>query len=232
LDEFVSQTDEQLYQLIQEILQHEDPRNLRRLKALNRLIILMQRQPGLYRSVHQDYSQALNRTWEWFSQNLAKFELNQDSTHLGRRLVIWINGYLKWRITDLYSPDSKAPLSLDATFSPDEDSPSLLDKLTDQPLNLLDELIEKLQTQERERFGQQVRQAIAEDPDRLLTHCQPRNAPTCNCHELARRLLLTEPPETIATIAQTLNFNQQTLYSHWKRKCLPLLKEIAQKYQP
>jgi hypothetical protein len=48
------------------------------------------------------------------------------------------------------------------------------------------------------------------------------------------RLLVQDPPQRIADVAREFNVNNQTLYSHWKNNCLPLLQEIGRHfgYQP
>ena len=73
--------------------------------SLNRLLIAIAQLPGIYRSSHQDYPEAFNRTLEWVSKNIDRFE--RRSPDVQRSFVTWINGYLKWRIRDL---DQSQPL--------------------------------------------------------------------------------------------------------------------------
>ncbi|HAG84032.1 MAG TPA: hypothetical protein DCL61_23485, partial [Cyanobacteria bacterium UBA12227] len=63
----------------------------------------IQHLPGLARSSHPDYLHALNRTYQWISQNIQNFQPRPPSVQ--ESLVTWINGYLYWRIRDLYAPD-------------------------------------------------------------------------------------------------------------------------------
>ena len=222
--------DEQLRTLIEQAC-HPDTRHVEQQKALNRLLSQIQQLPGILRSTHPDYAIALNQTLEWFCKNLAKFEERPPS--LEKSLVVWINGYLKWRIQDLYTKsqaDRKRQISLDAPIGEDSpDARTCLEQLGDPTpsLSTLEGYIEALQANRLQRQGQQLQQYIEQDPEGRLVQCHPRSAPHCHCQILALRLLLKEPPDRISTLACEFNVNNQTLYSHWKQKCLPLLREIG-----
>jgi hypothetical protein len=217
--------DQQLKKLIDEVCRYPDP-SPERQKALNRLLIAMQQLPGIYKSAHQDYLGALNQTWEWVSRKICEFEARSLSYQ--ESLVIWINGYLKWRIKDLYTPDKDYPLSLDQPFPNNEgEETTLKDRLPGNTLDLLQIKILEIQETERLRLGNRIRQYIEQDEDGKLTASHPRKNPECHCQLLAMRLVLQAPPHKIADIARELNISNQTLYSHWKSHCLPLLKEIG-----
>ena len=225
--------DEQLKKLIDEVCCYPDP-SLERQKALNRLLMAIQQLPGIYKSGHQDYLEALNQTWEWVSRKICEFEARSPSFQ--QSLVIWINGYLKWRIKDLYIPDSNYTISLDRLTRSDEgDETTLLNILPDRQsqtisLDLLDIKIAQIQEVERQCLGKRIWQYIEQDEEGKLTASHPRKNPECHCHLLAMRLLLEQPPHKIADIARELNISSQTLYSHWKKNCLPLLKEIGMNF--
>lgn len=229
--------DEQLRNLIDQVCRYPDP-SPERQKALNRLLAPIQQLPGIYKSSHQDYPQALNQTWEWVSRKIGEFRPRPSS--LQQSLVTWINGYLKWRIHDLYAPDNQYALSLDQPIRSDEgDQTSLIEQLPDRQftaptLDLLEVKIVQIQEAERQRLGQRVRQYIERDIEGKLSGCHPRKHPECNCQLLAMRLLLQQPPQRIADIAREFNMNNQTLYSHWKNNCLPRLQDIGRNfgYQP
>ncbi len=55
--------EQHLRQLIEEVCQHP-LKNPKRQKAMNKLLIEIQRLPGLGKSSHPDYLDALNQTWE------------------------------------------------------------------------------------------------------------------------------------------------------------------------
>ena len=225
--------DEQLRDLLDRARQPDVPR-WEQQKSLNRLLIQVQRLPGILRSTHPEYAIALNQSLEWFCKNLAKFEERPPS--LERSLVIWLNGYLKWRIQDLYGRDQtrqKKERSLDTPVNRGgEDSRTLQDLLSDPApsLSTLEGYIEALQQAKNQHVSRQIQQYIEQDPDGKLVSCHPRNAPHCHCQCLALRILLQEPPARISQLAREFNVNNQTLNSHWKRKCLPLLHEIALRY--
>lgn len=94
--------DERLRQLIEAVCQYPDGSQRRR-KAMHRLLVELERLPGLLKSRHPDYLHALNQTFEWISRNICS-TFKQRTPSLQGDLVKWINGYLYWRINDLYSP--------------------------------------------------------------------------------------------------------------------------------
>lgn len=229
--------DEQLQNLINQVCLHADL-SPERHKATNRLLMLLQQLPGIYKSAHQDYPQALNETWEWVSRQICKFE--PRSPLLQQSLVAWINGYLKWRIVDLYAQRNPGVISLDQPIRNDDGNQiTLLDLLPDRQyssitLDLLDIKIGQSQEKEHQRLGQRVRQQIIQDEQGTLRASHPRKDPKCHCQLLAKRLLLQQPPDKIAEISREFNISNQTLYSHWKQKCLPLLQDIGRNcgYEP
>lgn len=228
----MSSWDEQVGELINQVCHYPEGSSERQ-KALNKLLILIQQLPGIYKSSHQDYLEALNQTWEWFCRKICEFEVRSPSSDLQKSLVTWINGYLKWRIKDLYAPESNYTISLDKPIRNHEgDETKLLDMLPDSQftsisLDLLDIKIAQIQEKQRYRLGERIRQCIQQDENGKLAASHPRKNPDCNCQLLAKRLLLYKPPHKIADIAREFNVSNQTLYSHWKKNCLPLLREIG-----
>ncbi|NES04803.1 MAG: hypothetical protein F6K22_19375 [Okeania sp. SIO2F4] len=218
--------EDQLRDLITQICQSQNP-SPERQKVLNRLLILIQQLPGLYRSSHQNYPEAFNRTLEWASKNIQNF---QPGSSWEKSFVIWINGYLKWRVRDLYIADNKYENeSIDKPINDDEgQSTTLGEKLPANTLSLLEMKIAELQQAKRQRQGIAVQEYIKTDPEEKLKTSHPRKHPECNCHVLAIRLLLEE--KRISNISREISISNQTLYSHWKRKCLPLLQEISSKF--
>ena len=225
--------DEQLQKLIDEVCRYQEA-TAERQKALNKLLIIIQQLPGIKKDTHQDYLEALNKTWEWVCRSIDKFKASPNES-LEDSLVKWINGYLKWRIKDLYIPDSKYTISLDREIGNDEGSKvTKLDILPDtqnesNSLDLLDRKIAEIQKCSRLAWGQRIIQFIESDENRILRRCCTRVNAECNCQLLAKRLLLAKPSHKIADIAREFNVSNQTLYSHWKKKCLPLLKEVGVK---
>jgi hypothetical protein len=217
---------EKLKDAIAKIRQYESDTPERK-KALNQLLILIQQLPGIYKSSHQDYPEAYNRTLEWVCKNVDRFESLSPSIQTD--FVTWINGYLKWRIRDLYTPDNKFDFINSRTE--DDSYVDAIDNFADprSSLSLLDRQIAEMQAAKQQRQGEAIWQYIEQDPEKILTDCHLRKCPQCHCHLLAIELLLSDPPKKIAALSRELNLNNQTLYSHWKQKCLPLLQEIARR---
>ena len=216
--------DGRLSALIAEV--RHNPANSRKWRsAMHKLLLEIQQLPGLKKSSHQDYPEALNRTFRWVSDEIANFELRQSS--VSKSFVNWINGYLGWRIQDLYSPDKDAPISLDAPIAVDAGETTRLELLPDFTLSGLEGMIENAQKETTQRIGLQLELYIEQDPEGKLKNSCPGSYPTCNCQFLSKRRLLQDPPDTFRDLANELNVKYTTLNSHWKRKCEPLLQEIA-----
>lgn len=216
--------DGRLSALIAEV--RHNPANSRKWRsAMQKLVREIQQLPGLKKSVHQDYPEALNRTFEWVSREIANFEPRSPS--VSQSFVNWINGYLVWRIKDLYSPDKDAPISLDAPSAVNAGETTRLELLPDFTLSGLDGMIEIAQKETIQRIGLELELYIEQDPEGKLRNSYPRSSPECNCQFLSMRRVLKEPPDKFQDLAKELNVRYTTLNSHWKRKCEPSLQEIA-----
>ena len=118
--------------------------------------------------------------------------------------------------------------SLDAPVKvnnkPDE-SETIATQIPDESLTSLDSII----SQRDKDFYQAVREYLTTDPDGKLQDCamKPPNE-RCNCFTLVNLLYLREPSLNQTKAAEKLGLkNHDGLRCHWKRNCLPLLKEIA-----
>ncbi len=238
--------DEQLLQLIEQVRHHPLGSQQRR-RSMNHLLIQILRLPGLIRSSHPEYLSALNQTWEWVWCNIENFSPRPPSVQ--QSLVNWVNGYLKWRIKDLKRSTCFNQTSLDEPLARSEAGQTLLDQISETGLSKptysgLEDYIQKLDNQEVQRISLAIETAIEEDKDSRLESLHLQKCYECNCKFLSQKLLLQDPPETLASLAQNLSearliqnlpkVNYQTLVSHWKRICLPCLKAIAIElnYQP
>jgi hypothetical protein len=247
--------DEQLQHLIAQICRQEPKLPpLIRQKALSRLLLHIQRSPGLWRDPHQDYAYALNRTLEWACQNICTFEPAGHSVQ--ESLIRWVNGYLKWRVHDLKgnkplgSNDDRTgqdyrailklgfavPIELDKVISEGQGSQTSQGSLTADPKSfnttLLDQLIEQSQQQYRQQISEQIRAYLKTDPHEVLRACHPRRNADCHCQELVLRMHLSSPGETLRAIAKQFGVNEQALYSHWRYKCIPLMQLVALRHDP
>jgi hypothetical protein len=217
--------EQQLTALITQIRQHP-PQSLQWRLAMDRLLREIQQLPGLLKSSHHDYPAVLNRTFEWVSKNISKFEPYSGS--VVESLVKWINSYLYRRIQDLSLPKKNTPLSLDAPIASDFGEITLLDKLPNSTLSGLDDLIENSQRESKQRIGLQLEHYIERDPEEKLKNSYPRSCAKCNCQFLSQRLVLKEPPDKVTDIARDLSIPRTTVNSHWKRNCKPMLQKIAE----
>ncbi|WP_413161938.1 helix-turn-helix domain-containing protein [Capilliphycus salinus ALCB114379] len=221
--------DQQIKDLIEQLHQFEHTSSKGR-KALTRLLIIIQGHPDLYRSSHPNYCEALNRSLEWMCKNILSFEPRPPSVE--QSLIRWINGYLKWRVRDLFTPDTLFKHNVHSLDQPitnaEGQSTTLLDGIQDpNAITDIEGWIEESQKNRRLSVGDAVWEYIEQDPENRLKNCYPRNHPECNCQILAMGLLLQQPSQKIREIAREYNISDQTLYSHWKRKCLPLLQTIC-----
>lgn len=218
--------DSQFDQLISVLHQH--PKTSDEWKqAMNQLLLELQQSPEIIRSTHPDYLDALHKTWEWLSRRIGEFKPRQASTRTS--MIHWVNGYLRFRIRDLYSPD---PPSLDEPLGAYESGTTLLDTVVDniwkQPtLNQLDNLIEEEQHRQTVCLGQELIRQIQQDPERQLRDCYPRQYPECHCHFLVQKRLLQEPAVKFVALAKILNMDKVKLTNHWYGRCLPCLQRMA-----
>lgn len=236
-------------------------------KALNRLLLYCQRLPKLLKDPHPDYPLAKNKTWQWLIKNIKDFDCPPPPDGLGltclpeealeafleqfiHKLTVWINGYLRYRIKDLYcSPSSPAPISLDRV---EQKTGTPLVNSFPSPTPSGFEVLERSERQE-----QVVEMLIycLTDPQQELKSIHPQDYPQVNCWILSQRLVFKEilaqlplefqeqiaphfalelllnlPEATYTTLAKEFNIPYQCLNSHWKRKGIPLLKKIADRY--
>lgn len=248
--------DERLRQLLKQVLQ-SNVGSLERASALNDLLALIPRLPGIRRNPHPDYLEALNQGLGQVEQNIHKqFKLNSDlesATILRQRFVNWVNSYLKYRILDLYRVENR-PLSLDTPIG--ESGVKFIDILTNEgfiapTLNTIDSLIESEQKQRTQRKVEALELYIEQDPDNKLRGCHPTSCPECNCQTLVTELFLNAPGSavtvkegskkviiarsekkvTVRNIASRFGIKEQTIHTHWKRKCQPLLRELVNKFE-
>lgn len=221
--------DEQLYRLIVDVCQYP-LKSAKRRKAMNLLLLEIQLLPGLLKSSHPDYLDALNHTFEWVNRQLCQ-DFNPDRPLVQKRLQQWVNSYLSWRIKDLYS-QKKSDRSLDEPIGDGETATSLLELLPATNFEIptrsgLDNYIAQIEREQQQQVGLKLEQYVDRDPDEKLRNSHPQTYPNCNCQFLSSRVLLKNPPDKFSAIAREHNINYQTLQSHWKRNCLPLLQAIA-----
>jgi len=222
--------DEELKQLLDNICGGLERESLEWRQAINRLLIELQNSPELLKSRHSLYFEALDKTWEYVIENIHKFKPKPDIP-ISESLMKWVQGYLVWRIRDLYRQKG-SKFNLDDVINPDSENPiTLLDKLSENVFNPprlsgLDAYLENKRQENIVTIWQKFETYIFKDPETFLRNCHPKKRPDCNCQLLSIKRLFTDPPEKFTNIARERNINNQALNSHWKRKCLPLLQKI------
>lgn len=229
-------TDEQLFELIKNVRQQpEGSRQYQR--SIKKLLQECQELPGLLKSTHPNYLDALNETWEWVWRNIKSFELSLSSVR--QSLVAWINGYLYWRIRDLYIGSYANFLSLEELLQKNEEELVLVAQLLGSSWNTasyspLENYIKQSEIEETRRIGLALKETIKADLQDRLKSIYFKERADCNCKFMSQRLLLKDPPDTLVSLSRELQINSKTLSSHWKKKCRPCLQRMAIElnYQP
>ena len=239
--------------LITLLRQVRQPTARGRKRAIGQLLALIPKLPGIRRDSHPDYLEALNTVLKYVQDRIELFRCDLDETppdEVRCRFVAWVNGQLKYRILDLYRRKREPlnVLSLDAPLSRDRPELTLADCVvvpagteTGDSLRLdgIEALIDQQQRRIVQRQGLLVELYIERDPEGRLSGCRGIKEPQLNCQVLARSILLqtrgdrverqaAEKKVTWRAIAQQLQTNEQTVHSHWKRRCHPMLQLIAQ----
>jgi len=177
---------------------------------MNLLLMEIQRLPGLGKSPHPDYLDALNRTLEWVNRQLCQ-DFNAHKPLVQKRLLQWINSYLYWRIKDLYL-QGKSDRSLDAPIGDNQTETSLLELLPTTGFAIptrtgLDGYIEQIEREQQQVVGLKLEQYVEQDPKEKLRNCHLQTYPNCNCWSLSSRVLLKDPPDKFSAIAKELSIN-------------------------
>ncbi|MEG4113320.1 MULTISPECIES: hypothetical protein [unclassified Microcoleus] len=257
-------TDEQLRQLLQ-LLKDSPEASKEQERLKNKLCQLIPHLPGIRKNrdanPNIDFDGAVNEAYGGFFKTLPRFfrEIDLDNIAddaLQTRVVKRFNTIVKRKVYDQYSKLERQPFtfSLDAPTKSktgeEFDSEGAADDTT---VIGIEQLIEQEQVKNKERIGRKLWQCIEDDPTGELRNSYPnekidktqpntpenrRPRPDANCHILAVRLLLKDPPDKLSVIARELNIDYQTLNSHWKRTGFELVKEIGNRiakecgYQP
>ncbi|MEG4089506.1 hypothetical protein [Microcoleus sp. Pol12B4] len=255
-------TDEQLRQLLQLLKDsQEGSKEQERLK--NQLCQLIPDLPGIRKHPYPniDLEEMMQEAYCGFIKTLSVFLRAIDLDNLAAdvlrtRVVQRFNKTLKNKVYDQYRRMQQQifTVSFDApiTSNPGEKIEAQ-EPIDDTTRNGIEQLIEREQSQNKQGIGRKLWQCIEDDPTGELRNSYPnekidktqpntpenrRPRPDANCHILAVRLLLKDPPDKLSVIARELNIDYQTLNSHWKRTGFELVKEIGNRiakecgYQP
>lgn len=220
-------------------------------RAMDRLLRLVPQLPGLPHSTHPQYPEIWNDTLLRISQEIEQFVIPE--TNVTAAFVHWINLKLrlKYALKDLQRRDrspvsqrtaksefqrqaKQAPLSLDRAIANDADT-TFAEQLAAPTLKTLAAHVAQAQQEAQNcAIATELRRYIERDPEAKLQTCHPKKYPQAHAQLLALRLLIQEPPDSLAKIARELAINYHTLNWHWQNKVLPLLRSLALHwgYQP
>ena len=246
-------TDEQLRKLLR-LLKDSQQGSTEQERFKNQLCKLIPDLPGSrkYREPDSkiDFDGAVNEAYAGLFTTLPIFfrEIDLDNIAddvLRTRVVKRFNKIIQLKILDQYRKLERQPF----TFSLDSpsktktgekfDSEGMADDTTETGI---EQLIEEEQAKNKRRISIQLLQYIEDDPDGKLRNSYPsekidkkrpntpdnrRPRPDANCHVLALRLLLKDPPDDLSAISREINIPRPTLDSHWKRKGQELVKKMA-----
>ena len=245
--------DEQLCQLIREVLKHRDGSD-RQKQAMNRLLELIPRLPGIYRPSdrrinYQDiFNQALI-SLSIYGKQISKHNLRQfiqkcqinintaEATFVRRSLVSWFNGILRNKINERYRQLKKEreEWSIDALVSNQDCETTTFAEITSDPRTSgdIEAIIQREQNQKTRRKGMLLELYIELDPEGKLRDCYHKGrggkeCRECNCQLLFQELHLT-PEESkirIPDIARRFDIHQQTIYTRLLPRCRKILREI------
>jgi hypothetical protein len=232
--------DVQFYQLLVGVIKSADG-SREQINFMNNLLKLIPNLKGIYKHYDSciDYQEPLNlalTSISIYNGNISGYhfrkliysrqlDIDNDSPYIFRpKFIKWFNRILKNKITDIYRRQGNQPLFLDL------DNPGVQGKPLIETLSEIDKLVREEQEKVNVPIGRQLWNYIEEDSEGILRNCHPKNCSQAHCQELAKRLLFKNPPDKLTHIARDLNVNNQTLNSHWKRTCLPLLRSIAKQF--
>lgn len=169
--------------------------------------------------------------------------------------VRWVNQFLRLDILDLYRKGEQ-PLSLDAPIDGGEEKTIFIEMLSNEGFKPptwdgLEIFIQRCDQDQIRRKGEALERYIETDPDGLLQNCYCKKNPDSNCQNIAKLIYLAnrggeitlkqgqqrivvEPAETNVTLrafANSLGLSEQTITSHWKRKCREILLSFLQTFE-
>ncbi len=193
-------------------------------KALDQLLLEIQKLPGLAKCSHPDYPEVLDDTLIEVANRISEFHPQHDS--ITTSLIVWINHKLrlKYKVRDLYSRGKQPPpLSLDQLLS-DEGSTTFGD------IFLLPDTLPEPESS----IAHCLWEYIDQDTEGKLQNCIPQKYPNCNAQKVARMLLSgsyykKNGQPNLRVLAQAYDIPYKTFYSYWRDHCQPLLLAIANK---
>jgi hypothetical protein len=207
-------------------------------RAAYRLLTVIQKLPGLKRNhqaelYRQDYEEIFNDTLFEIAKKICSSgddSFQPEGGSYTASLTKWINYKLRlyYKPKDLMRQFQHKPMSLDRYISEDGNS-TFVETITDSlTLNGIDKLIEEAQMATDKKVTAQIRERIEQDRGGELRECYADNQTQCNCQFLSEQRILAESEVSFSKLSQELGVKIPTLTSHWYRKCIPMLRKIAE----
>ena len=165
-----------------------------------------------------------------------------------------MNQFLRLDILDLYRRGEQ-PLSLDTSIGDKEGTP-FIEMLSNEGFKPstwdgLEIFIQRCEHSLIRRKGEALERYIETDADDLLQSCYCKKNPDSNCQNIAKLIYLAnrggeitlkqgqqrivvEPAEanvTVRAFARSIGLSEQTITSHWKRKCREILRSFLQTFE-
>lgn len=238
--------DEKLCQLIREVLRRPDGSENQQ-REMSKLLQLVPNLPGIYKSLTPTLEQqdgfnralvdlsgcnkegkvdGLRRFVEKRNLDLTK----EDASNVRVLFVRWFNRIIKNKIAEVYrEKKDKEYLILDAPISEGDGKTTYGEMISSDRPTGIDGIIEAQEKEAQTNLCQTIKDYLETDPEGILRKCHPEGYPQANCQELVKKRYLKTLPEKWKNLAQDLKVPYGTVTAHWKRKCVPLVREIASK---
>lgn len=208
---------EYLKRLVAEACLHA-PMSKERQKILNELVRSVEKSGQLWQEKTPYYDDALQQTWLYLCDNLERYDAARGT------LIIWLDKYLKWRLSDFRQTNRK------------EESRSITAQRARTKeihgwIEVDDEEIGDLPTRpDIPTILEETRRWVETDLSKDLRKTHVRGRPDVNCQIL---ILLRLPPQTPwETIARRFQLSESTALNFYKQKAMPRLRNfgLAQGY--
>ncbi|GGA14561.1 hypothetical protein [Okeania sp. KiyG1] len=199
--------------------QKGDQRN----QTINSLLNITPKLPGIRQDKHPDYLHAVNNTLFSVKHNIDKFfqsykqkwriDISQNSPLLVRqRYVMWINGYLKYDIFDLYRKKNQE-ISLNTPVG-EEQKEDWINLLANEGFNVptsdvFETYITHIQNHKTQRKGLILELYIENDPEGKLHKIHPKGYPECNAQTIIQYFYLSNCGEKVTVKENWIIVNKQ-----------------------
>ena len=178
-----------------------------RKKYLNRLIQAIFNSGKLWRENTPYYQDALQQTWLYLVRNLCEGTTCEAYDPARSSITTWLNKYLRYRLLD-FSTQKQKDRRLSERLT--ANNPKPFTEIPQEVPNILEE----------------TKTWVENDPKGELAQTHMKKRPDITCQRVILRRL---PPETgWEELAKEFNCSLSTLYSFYKRKCRPRLRQFAQ----